>query len=239
MPRGHSRVALLAALHFLIICLLPSTTTSNSMAVESLLANAPSARDIALFEELAEWIGDEQPASERPLRRTIRARAASFGVFLSYLDDTTRLERLASVPFGETIRQSARKHGVDALLVAAIIEAESSFDPCAISHRGAMGLMQVMPATAGSEPLESLMDPAVNIDIGTGYLRHLLNLYAGDLELTLAAYNAGPANVRRYGGLPPFRETQQYVEKVLGAYIGHHREAWQSSDVGETLGLTG
>ena len=238
MPRGHSRVALLAALHFLIICLLPATTTSNSMAVESLMADAPSAAEIALFEELVEWIGEEEPAAGKPLRRTIRARAASFDVFLSYHDATTRDERLASIPFGETIRQSAQNHGVDALLVAAIIEAESSFDPCAISRRGAVGLMQVMPATAGSIPLESLSDPALNIDLGTGYLRHLLNLYQGDLELALAAYNAGPANVRRYGGLPPFRETRHYVEKVLGIYVDHHQAVWRNSATGETLGLT-
>ena len=237
MPRGHSRVALLAALHFLIIILLPATTTSNSMAVESLMAGAPSAAEIALFEELAEWVGNDQPAAGRPLGRTIRARAASFDVFLSYLDDTVRSQRLADVPFGDTIRRTAQDHGVDALLVAAIIEAESSFDPCAISSRGAVGLMQVMPATAGSKTLETLTEPELNISLGTGYLRHLLDLYGGDLELALAAYNAGPANVRRYGGVPPFRETQRYVERVLGIYINHHREVWRSSATGETLGL--
>ncbi len=238
MPRGHSRVALLAALHFLIVCFLPSTTTSNSMAVENLVADAPSATEIALFEELAEWIGNEKPAAERPLRRTIRARAASFDVFLSYLDDSVRHQRLAAVPFGDSIRRVAQDHGVDALLVAAVIEVESSFDPCAMSHRGAVGLMQVMPATANAMPLESLSDPDLNIDAGTGYLRHLLDLYEGDLELALAAYNAGPANVRRYGGLPPFRETRNYVERVLGIYVDHHREVWRSSATGETLGLT-
>ena len=168
MPRGHSRVALLAALHFLIICLLSSTTTSSSMAIESLVADAPSATEIALFEELVEWIGDEKPVAEKPLRRTIRARAASFDVFLSYLDDETRHERLGSVPFGEVIRQTAQNHGVDALLVAAIIEVESSFDPCAISRSGAVGLMQVMPATAGNMSLEDLSDPVLNIDYGYG-----------------------------------------------------------------------
>lgn len=238
MPRGHSRVALLAALHFLFICLLPSTTTSNSMAIESMVANAPSVVEIELFEELAEWIADDSPTVGKQLRRSIRARAASFDVFLSYIDDVIRHERLESVPFGGTIRQSAQDHGVDALLVAAIIEAESSFDPCAISSQGAVGLMQVMPATAGSFALESLSDPDLNIDIGTGYLRHLLDLYEGDLELALAAYNAGPANVRRYGGLPPFRETHRYVERVLGIYVGHHQEVWRSSATGETLGLT-
>ncbi len=238
MPRGHSRVALLAALHFLMICLLPSTIASNSMAVETLMADAPSATEIALFEELAEWIVDGEPAAERPLRRTIRARAASFDVFRNYLDDATRHQRLDSVPFGEAIRQSAQNHGVDALLIAAIIEAESSFDPCAISRQGAVGLMQVMPATANFMPLDRLSDPTLNIDIGTAYLRYLLDLYDGDLELALAAYNAGPANVRRYGGMPPFRETQNYLERVLGLYIDHHQEVWRTSATGEALGLT-
>ena len=235
MPRGHSRVALLAALHFLIICLLPSTTTSNSMAIESLIADAPSVEEIALFEELAEWIDDSPPATERRLRSTIRTRAMSFDVFLSHLGDPVRYQRLSSVPFGDEIRRASAEHGVDALLVASIIEAESSFNPCAISHRGAVGLMQVMPATAGSEELANLTDPALNIDHGAGYLRHLLNLYEGDLELALAAYNAGPSNVRRYGGLPPFRETRQYVERVLGLYVDHHREAWQSSGAAQEI----
>ncbi len=238
MPRGHSRVALLAALHSLIICLLLSTTTSNSLAVESIMADAPSATEIALFEELVEWIANDEPSAEGPLRRTIRARAASFDVFRSYIDDATRYRRLAAVPFGDTIRQAAQHHGVDALLVAAIVEAESGFDPCAVSHRGAVGLMQVMPATAGSIALETLSDPTLNVDLGTGYLRHLLDLYEGDLELALGAYNAGPANVRRYGGLPPFRETQRYVEKVLGIFVGHHQEVWRNSAAGDALGLT-
>ncbi len=237
MPRGHSRVALLTALHFLIICLLPSTTTSNSLAVDSIMAEAPSATEIALFEELIEWIADDEPATARPLRRSIRARAASFDVFRSYLDDATRYRRLTVVPFGDEIRKASQHHGVDALLIAAIVEAESSFDPCAISRRGAVGLMQVMPATAGSAAHEQLSDPANNVEVGTGYPRHLLNLYEGDLAPALAAHNAGPANVRRYGGLPPFRETRRYVEKVLDIYVNHHREVWRSSSAGVALGL--
>ncbi len=243
MPRGHSRVTLLAALHFLIFCLVPSTAPSNSMAIERMtvarmMADAPSAEEIAIFEELADWIGDDEPAGEDSLRRVIRARATSFDVFRSYIDDGVRYQRLHAVPFGDAIRQASERHGVDALLVAAIVEAESSFDPCAISRRGAVGLMQVMPATAGGTALDRLTDPDLNVNLGTGYLRHLLDLYEGDLELALAAYNAGPANVRRYGGLPPFRETQHYVERVLGLYVGHHQEVWRSSATGETLGLT-
>jgi soluble lytic murein transglycosylase-like protein len=119
--------------------------------------------------------------------------------------------------------------------VASIIEAESGFNPCAISNQGAVGLMQIMPTTAGSDELARLTDPTRNLDLGTAYLRQLLDLYDGDLELTLAAYNAGPANVRRYGGLPPFRETRKYVERVLGTYVDHHREAWHDSGAAEEL----
>ena len=242
MSRGNSRVACLVALHFSVLCLMPSKAPSTPMDVEALVADAPSASEIALFEELVEWIGAEDAASvagTEPLRQIIRARPASFDVFRSYHDDTVRNERLDTVPFGGTIRRTADRLGVDGLLVAAIIEAESSFDPCAISHRGAIGLMQVMPAHVSSAGLDRLSEPDFNIEMGTRYLRHLLKLYEGDLELALAAYNAGPANVRRYGGVPPFRETRQYVEKVLGIYVGHHQEIWRKNGTGEMLASVG
>ncbi len=203
----------------------------------NLLVDAPTAAEIELFEELIDWIGDDNPAGEEPLGRVIRARPASFDVFRSYHDDATRYQFLDALPFGDVIRQAAERHGVDALLVVAIVEAESSFDPCAISRSGAVGLMQVMPATAGSIAIDRLTEPELNISLGTRYLRHLLDLYEGDLELALAAYNAGPANVRRYGGLPPFRETRHYVERVLGTYVNHHQEVWRSSEAGQALGL--
>lgn len=240
MSRGNSRVATLAVLHFVIFCLVPTTAPTRSDELEELAAAAPSAAEIALFEELAAWIGDDEPelvAGPQPLRQTIRARPASFDIFRSFHDAAIRYERLNEVPFGDSIRRAAQRHGVDGLLVAAIVEAESSFDPCAISHRGAVGLMQVMPATAGSIELDELTEPERNIDLGTGYLRHLLKLYEGDLELALAAYNAGPANVRRFGGLPPFRETRHYVERVLGVYVNHHQEVWRNNETGEALGL--
>ncbi len=241
MSIGKSRVSALAALHFFIFCLLPTRAPSNSAAVEAMLANAPSATEIALFQELMDWIGDgelEFMSDYGPLRQTIRARPASFDVFRNFLDDSTRHQGLDAVPFGDVIRQAAERHGVDGLLIAAIIEAESSFDPCAISSRGAMGLMQVMPATAGLAEVDQLTDPEKNIDVGTGYLRYLLKIYDGDLELALAAYNAGPSNVRRFGGLPPFRETQRYVERVLTSYVSYHQDAWQRSDTAELLGLS-
>jgi len=241
MSRGSSRVGILAVLHFILFCLVPPMAPSSSTTVESLVATAPSATEIALFEELVAWIGDDDLGfveDATPLRQTIRARPASFEVFRNYHDDAVRYQRLDDIPFGWEIRLAAERHGVDGLLIAAIVEAESSFDPCAISHRGAIGLMQVMPSNAGSFEIDRLAEPEVNIDLGTGYLRHLLKIYEGDLELALAAYNAGPANVRRFGGLPPFRETQRYVEKVLDAYVNHHQEVWRISGSGEALGLT-
>lgn len=239
MSTGKIRVVAFAALHFMILALVPTAMPSNPIVAEH-AAEAPSAEEIAIFEELVEWIGDDDldfVSGDAPLRQAIRARPASFDVFLSYLDDAVRYQRLDTVPYGEEIRIAAERHGVDGLLIAAIVEAESSFDPCAISHRGAIGLMQVMPSNAGSLQLDQLTEPESNIELGTRYLRHLLELYEGNLELTLAAYNAGPGNVRRFGGLPPFRETQRYVEKVLAYYVDHHQEVWRNGDTLETLGL--
>ena len=139
-----------------------------------------------------------------------------------------------TAPNVASIRRAAARHGVDALLVTAIVQAESSFDPRAVSHRGAVGLMQVMPASAGSHGVR-LAEPEVNLDVGARYLRRLLERYGGDLELALAAYNAGPGNVRRYGGVPPFRETRRYVEKVLGLYVAYCRAAWHESGAARRL----
>ncbi|MEM7350511.1 MAG: lytic transglycosylase domain-containing protein [Acidobacteriota bacterium] len=240
MYRGNSCVWPLAALHFVVFCLMPTAASTHSDTLAELMADAPSAEEIALFEELIDWIGEGEPqvvAGPELLRQAIRARPASFDVFRTFHDDGVRYERLNEIPFGDAIRNAAERHGVDGLLIAAIVEAESSFDPCAISDRGAVGLMQVMPATAGVTELDRLTEPENNIDLGTGYLRYLLGLYEGNLELALAAYNAGPANVRRFGGLPPFRETQRYVEKVLGAYVSHHQEIWLRNATHQTLGL--
>jgi soluble lytic murein transglycosylase-like protein len=100
-------------------------------------------------------------------------------------------------------------------LIRAIIAAESNFDPLAVSHRGARGLMQLMPDTAKSLGVTDIFDPGQNIDAGVRYLRLLLDRYAGDVRLALAAYNAGILRVRQYGGVPPYRATRLYIKKVL------------------------
>ena len=113
------------------------------------------------------------------------------------------------------IRQAARRHGVSADLIRAVVAVESGFDPRAVSPKGARGLMQLMPATAAELNVDNVYDPAQNLDAGTQHLRGLLDHFDGDVRLALAAYNAGSGAVRRHGGVPPYPETREYVHKVL------------------------
>lgn len=115
--------------------------------------------------------------------------------------------------FDALIEKAAAVHDVDASLVRAVIRVESAFEPRARSRKGAMGLMQLMPATARAYGVRDAYDPAENIDAGVRHLRRLLDRY--DVRLALAAYNAGEGTVERYGGVPPYKETRDYVRKVL------------------------
>jgi soluble lytic murein transglycosylase-like protein len=113
------------------------------------------------------------------------------------------------------IREVAARHGISPLLVAAIVEAESEFNPRAVSRKGARGLMQLMPRTALSYQVEDSSDPFENIEAGVRHLRRLMDRFHGDLPLVLAAYNAGERAVLVYGGVPPYRETRRYVARIL------------------------
>jgi soluble lytic murein transglycosylase-like protein len=117
-------------------------------------------------------------------------------------------------PFEPLIAAYAGEHNVRADLVRAVIQAESAFNPLARSHKGAMGLMQLMPATAAELGVEDPYDPEQNISGGVRYLRSLLEQYSNNEELALAAYNAGPGAVDRYDGVPPYRETRNYIERI-------------------------
>jgi soluble lytic murein transglycosylase-like protein len=116
---------------------------------------------------------------------------------------------------------AASSAAVDPRLVKSVMLIESAFNPAAISRKGARGLMQLMPDTASQYGVKDIFDPAANISCGARHLAYLLGVYRGDVEMSLAAYNAGEAAVTRYGGVPPYSETRLYVSKGLTAYYGH------------------
>ncbi|HJU44167.1 MAG TPA: lytic transglycosylase domain-containing protein [Vicinamibacterales bacterium] len=121
-----------------------------------------------------------------------------------------------STPYEASIIRHSQRQQVAADLVRAVIQVESAFNPVAVSPKGAMGLMQLMPATATELGVANPFDPDQNIRGGVQYLRRLLDRYNGNVELALAAYNAGMGNVEKYGSVPPFKETKSYVKKVTG-----------------------
>lgn len=127
--------------------------------------------------------------------------------------DAIGADLLQSTPFGEVIESVAQAHGVDPLLVRAVIAVESNYRPRAKSPKGAMGLMQLMPATARAYNVRNPYDPKANIAAGVKHLKSLIDKWG--VELALAAYNAGEGAVRKFNGVPPYRETRNYVSKIL------------------------
>ena len=125
-----------------------------------------------------------------------------------------RQAKLYLNPYKQDINQAALKHGIDPAFVRAVIHAESHFNPKAVSKQGAQGLMQLMPATARELGVKNSLSAQQNIKGGVKHLARLLRKYKGDNELASAAYNAGEGAVKRYGGIPPYKETQVYVERV-------------------------
>ena len=133
---------------------------------------------------------------------------------------------LRRMPYGKAIAVAAERHHVDALLLAAIVAVESGFSARAISPQGARGLMQIIPDVAADYGIEGdLLDPVVNVEVGSRFVSGLLKDYKGDVERALAAYNAGPGVVDRYKGVPPYPETRGYVREVLAQYKEYHRKA--------------
>lgn len=170
---------------------------------------------------------------EDTLLRTIADRSRSNPLVRSAMAPAYLLRTappMAPQSLNGHIQSAAMRHQVDPLLIKAVIQAESNFDANAVSPKGAQGLMQLMPGTARDLLVTDPLDPRQNINGGTKYLRYLLDNYNGNVELSLAAYNAGPGNVT-FGMIPNFPETQSYVAKVLQTYRAY-RNAGGYSMVG-------
>lgn len=133
-------------------------------------------------------------------------------------DSSAAFSTILNASIHQMIREAATRHGVDPRLVTAVARRESAFNPRAVSIAGAMGVMQLMPSTSKFLGVDDPYDAKQNILAGTRYLRILLDTFHGDLDLALAAYNAGPGAVERWGGVPPYRETINYVSNVKRTY---------------------
>ncbi len=150
------------------------------------------------------------------LRTTRKVATRSFGA--SLFNSTASLNAAVPSYFSVLIDEAAQAHGVDPRLVAAVARRESAWNPNAMSPVGACGLMQLMPATARYLGVSDVFDARQNLFAGTRYLRTLLDTFNGDLDLALAAYNAGPGAVAKYNGVPPYRETRAYVAAIRSSY---------------------
>jgi hypothetical protein len=206
----------------------------------------PDPEEVELLGELVEWIsgtpaegGSFHAFEAGDLSDAIRSRPQSFELFRKYNGSEASRRFLREVPYGDAIFLTARRYELDSLLLAALVEVESGFRPEVVSAAGAIGLTQLMPDTAAWLGASDVHDPEANLDTGARYLSFLLDQYDGDVSLALAAYNAGPGNVDRFGDIPPFRETRSYVDRVLGRYLDHHQRVWRTSGPDQVRALAG
>ena len=206
-----------------VVANLKGDFTGNTIfKLSQVLPDRYVSRELSLFD--GKWIAtDEWLAEEKE-----QAAEKKGGVFLTEMkriSESMRAEFFAEeIPYGELIYEKAKKYDVDPALVAAVIEQESRFKPRARSHVGARGLMQLMPRTGRWMGARDLYNPEQNVDAGVKYIKYLDKRFNGDLKKIIAAYNGGEGNVKRYGGIPPFRETRQYVKKVMKNYDRRTRQ---------------
>jgi soluble lytic murein transglycosylase-like protein len=196
----------------------------------------PAARRTPVRTELATILsGGAQPwwsrgaVSPTDLNAALAARQRRFGLFRVESAVDGRREVLRRLPFGAILAAAGERNRVDSLLLAAVVETESRFSPHVVSPCGAVGLMQLLPSTGEHYGAKDLRDPYVNIDAGSRFLRMLLDRFRGRPDLALAAYNTGPEVIARYGCVPPYRETQDFVRRVLARYDQHRQAVARAS----------
>jgi soluble lytic murein transglycosylase-like protein len=170
------------------------------------------------------------PPPNGAVMRAAKSAAAEVDQYLGHDSRQSAADKIATANFrgplatlgdiDSAIEQAAARHNVDPNLVRAVVKVESNFNPNAVSRKGAMGLMQLMPATARQLKVRNPFDPEQNVDAGVRHLKQLLESYGGDVKLTLAAYNAGAGAVARSSGVPHFAETQNYVRRITNLYYG-------------------
>jgi soluble lytic murein transglycosylase-like protein len=170
------------------------------------------------------------PPPNAAAMRAARSAAAEVSQYLGHESSQSATAKIVAANFrgasatpgdiDSAIEQAAARHNVDPNLVRAVVKVESNFNPNAVSRKGAMGLMQLMPATARQLNVKNPFDPAQNVDAGVRHLKQLLESYGGDIKLSLAAYNAGAGAVARSSGVPRYAETQNYVRRITNLYYG-------------------
>jgi len=164
---------------------------------------------------------DHKPVKCEP-RQKIQPEAAPLPQESTPSKNTISSSNMPSA-YLDIIQTACNRHGVDPALVHALVKVESDFNPYALSKKGAMGLMQLMPQTAVDMNVQNSFSPNDNVDGGVKYLRYLIDRYEGNLSLALAAYNSGETAVKKWGTIPPFKETQNYVQRVLKLYNGKNK----------------
>src|SRR5712675_945984 len=202
---------------------------------ESIPAKARHAEASSPRRKLMYWSSKENrwkpvPSASAASMRAARSAAAEVSEFLGRESTQSATARIVAANFrgpaanpqdiDSAIAQAAARHNVDPNLVRAVVKVESNFNPNAVSRKGAMGLMQLMPSTARQLHVKNPFDPEQNVDAGVRHLKHLLESYGGDVNLTLAAYNAGSGAVARSSGVPRYAETQNYVRRITSLYYG-------------------